>query len=607
MEFDWTKAFLMEQKVSQIISDQAKHGTYFDSRAAKWHVHTLTERIMHIDFELIPRLPMMLNKGTEYKKPFKLNGQFMKWPGDYCERVGLKREEVGGPFTAIWYTPFDPSKTDPLKKVMMEYGWMPTEWNQKKMPFDVRSYRKKLQSTSFREFMINSKPDFRGEVLPLIDGFCTKHFQNKPKSYMIAVLFALGFTSKKAPTFDQIKKKLLMSQFWPTSPKITEDSFDSMSGNDSEMLALLRERMCLSHRKSLIQGLLDKERDDHKLSGECNPCATPTARGKHRIIVNIPAAGAVFGKECRGLFMGDYNGESPARAIQRIPEEKLDGKNLRRRPNTNIIEEFDKGKWKKCGYYKYYVRAGHDAFVGADGAALELRMLAHYLVFACKLRMKQAKERQDLKAYEYYERALSSAYEYREQILSGDIHSHNQKLAGLPTRGAAKSFIYAFLYGAGNAKLGSLVDGGMSEGEVLRATFLKECPCIPVLIDWAQETALAQGWLPALDGRKLIMRRDPVTGQPMTHKALNTLLQAAGSIVMKYAMCIAEHQIKRSGIKVHQVIFMHDEFQYSCKWEDVPALRAFLDACVKSAGEALKMDCPLASDSLLGGNWYGTH
>lgn len=442
MQFDWVKPFLMEQKVADIISDQAKHGCNFDVRMANWYVHVLTERILKIDIELIPRLPMMMNKANNhYKKPFKLNGQFMSYVQKYCDRVGLKREEVGGPFTPVWYTPFDPSKVDALKKVMMDYGWMPTEWNQKKMEFNVREYRNKLNNTSFREFMTNAKPEFVAETLPLIDGFVEKHFKNKPRSYMVAVLFALGFNTRRAPTFDQIKKKLLMSQYWPTSPKITEDSFDSMSGDDSEMLSLLRQRMMLSHRRSLIQGLLEKERDDGKLSGECNPCATPTARGKHRIIVNIPSGGAHFGKECRGLFRGDYNGVSPARVVKRTPDEKLDGINLRREPGTNRIQEFDKGKWKNCGYYMYYIHAGYDAFVGGDGAALELRMLAHYLVFACKMRMEEAKASGNAKAYLYYESGLKAAYDYREQILGGDIHTHNQKLAGLPTRASAKSFI----------------------------------------------------------------------------------------------------------------------------------------------------------------------
>ena len=55
--------------------------------------------------------------------------------------------------------------------------------------------------------------------------------------------------------------------------------------------------------------------------------------------------------------------------------------------------------------------------VGADASGLELRMLAHYM-------------KDD---------------EYTKEILGGDVHSANQRAAGLETRNQAKTFIYAFL------------------------------------------------------------------------------------------------------------------------------------------------------------------
>ncbi|MFW3388057.1 UNVERIFIED_CONTAM: DNA polymerase, partial [Kocuria sp. CPCC 205274] len=182
----------------------------------------------------------------------------------------------------------------------------------------------------------------------------------------------------------------------------------------------------------------------------------------------------------------------------------------------------------------------------------------------------------------------------------------NQRLAGLPTRKQAKTFIYAFLYGAGDANLGGQLGGGKEEGAALRKRFLAECPCIPVLIEWVQGFAKSHGWVPAIDGRKLIMRLDD-NGEPMTHKALNTMLQAAGSIVMKYAGCFLDSWNKRDKLDCHQVIMMHDEYQFTCRWEHVPQLRKNIDNCVRKAGEYLKMECPLASDSIVGASWLHTH
>ena len=321
MESVWTNAFILEMKVADIISRQAKHGTQFNKQKAQFYIHVLTERILNIDMELIPLLPAMMNKGTEYKKPFKLNGQFMKFPGEYAERVGLPREEVGGPFTAVWYTPFDPSKSAKVKDVMLDMGWIPTEWNTKKIPFQIFKYRKKLQTMSYAKFVNSVMDDEREAFETLINEYIATHFVNKSKNYMKALLIGLGFDLKKSvPNFDQIKKKLLLTQFWPSTPKITDDSFESLDDEDSYALGLLKTRMVWSHRRSLIQGLLDVLRPDGKISGEANPCATPTARMKHKKIVNIPAGRSPLGKVLRSLFRGNYNGTSEPHLVRKLTE-----------------------------------------------------------------------------------------------------------------------------------------------------------------------------------------------------------------------------------------------------------------------------------------------
>lgn len=451
-DYDWKDPFKLEMKCAAIVSAQAKHATQFNKRQAQWHIHSLSEKIVNIDKVMIPLLPQMLNKGSEYKKPFKLNGQFQKWPGEYASRVGLDRNEVGGPFTAIWYTPFDPSKSDRVKQVMLDLGWIPTEWNEKKMPFDVWSYRKRLERAGFTKFM-QSIPQAEREGYQLfLDSFIAKHFKNKSKRYMQTILLAIGFKPNQRPNFGDIKKKLLLKQYWPSSPKITEDSFESVSEEDGLVMHLLKERMVWSHRRSLLQGLVDQVRTDGKLEGQLNPCATPTARGRHRIIVNIPAAYATFGKQCRRLFTGNKNNTYSKPLILR----KAIKEGMRVRPNTNILESWDekKGKWSNEGTYRNFIPVDQDVFVGGDGAGLELRMLTHYLIYVPKLILAEAAEKfasgeYTQSAYNQiktkFEDALRSAYDYREQVLNGDIHTHNQKLAGLPTRAAAKSFIYSFL------------------------------------------------------------------------------------------------------------------------------------------------------------------
>ena len=120
--------------------------------------------------------------------------------------------------------------------------------------------------------------------------------------------------------------------------------------------------------------------------------------------------------------------------------------------------------------------------------------------------------------------------EYTNEILHGDIHTANQNLAGLESRDQAKTFIYAFLYGAGDAKLGTIVGGNARTGSALRARFLNGLPTLRILRRELQKAGA--GYLKGLDGRQLQVRS--------AHSALNTLLQGAGAIVMKKALVIID-------------------------------------------------------------------
>lgn len=139
----------------------------------------------------------------------------------------------------------------------------------------------------------------------------------------------------------------------------------------------------------------------------------------------------------------------------------------------------------------------------------------------------------------------------------------------------------------------------------MRERFLAENPCIAILIERVTEKA-KKGYIVGIDGRIITMRRD-ATGKVMVHKALNTLLQSAGAIVMKYAMVFLDKWIKRDGIRCAKVVDMHDEGQFTVHREDVHKLEELTLLCVKKAGEYLGMECPLASDAKIGLNWLHTH
>jgi len=209
--------------------------------------------------------------------------------------------------------------------------------------------------------------------------------------------------------------------------------------------------------------------------------------------------------------------------------------------------------------------------VGIDASGLELRMLAHYM----------------------------NDNVYTHEVVSGDIHTANQTAAGLQTRNQAKTFIYAFLYGAGSAKIGSIVGGSAKEGQKLIDSFLRNTPKLKALREKVARIYAKEGWLPGLDGRKLLVRAE--------HSALNTLLQGAGAIVMKQAVVILHKKLRQSKIGFKIVANVHDEWQIEVEESRADEAGQLGKQAIKEAGIVLKMRCPLDGEYKVGNSWKETH
>ena len=209
--------------------------------------------------------------------------------------------------------------------------------------------------------------------------------------------------------------------------------------------------------------------------------------------------------------------------------------------------------------------------VGIDASGLELRMLAHYM-------------KDDA---------------YTSEVVSGDIHTANQKAAGLETRNQAKTFIYAFLYGAGDAKIGKVVGAGEKEGKELKSRFLQNTPSLKILREKVSSIAKNTGTLPGLDGRRLQVRSD--------HAALNTLLQSAGAIVMKQAVVLLDESLSKFGIDYKFVANVHDEWQIEVEESYADMVGKIGAQSIENAGKVLEMRCPLAGEYKVGNSWKETH
>jgi DNA polymerase-1 len=182
--------------------------------------------------------------------------------------------------------------------------------------------------------------------------------------------------------------------------------------------------------------------------------------------------------------------------------------------------------------------------------------------------------------------------------LNGDIHTYNQQAAGLPTRNDAKTFIYAFLYGAGDAKIGSIVGGGSRQGQKLKGKFLKSLPALQKLLTHVGKAA-AKGNIKGLDGRRVHVRSE--------HAALNTLLQSAGAIVMKQALVLAIDRLNEYSYPYQLVAQVHDEFQVEVPERYADRVGVIFRNAIRQAGEELNLNCPTEGDIQIGSSWADTH
>ena len=214
--------------------------------------------------------------------------------------------------------------------------------------------------------------------------------------------------------------------------------------------------------------------------------------------------------------------------------------------------------------------------VGADLAGIELRMLAHYL-------------------------GRYDGGRYADILLNGDIHQVNADKIGISRR-QVKTVSYAYLYGAGNLKLGLSYDPQLSEskaakkGKEIREAFVAAIDGLADL-QKAVTTKATNGYLLAIDGRRVLV--------DSPHKALNYLLQCSAGIIAKRWMVIANNAIHN--VHTHQLAFVHDELQYETTAEECGNLMILLEQSAKLAGEYYNLRCPIAAEAKTGKNWAEVH
>ncbi|MBL4783890.1 MAG: hypothetical protein JKY49_00530 [Cohaesibacteraceae bacterium] len=308
-----------------------------------------------------------------------------------------------------------------------------------------------------------------------------------------------------------------------------------------------------------------------RIHGAINPNGAVTGRATHYFpnIAQVPKVGNYYGAECRSLFIS--------------------------RPGTVLL--------------------------GCDVSGLELRMLGHFM-------------------------AKHDNGKYADTVVNGDVHWENVIALGLVPKGTlrndhafkihslfrdgTKTFIYGFLYGAGGAKVASIIfEMGLKElkadlgssildlffngnrsipedklygiGNKIKKQFLRRTPALKALIEGVKGRAESKGYLMGLDGRHIHIRSP--------HAALNSLLQCAGALICKQWQVEFWKLLKAHGLhnQVWQVAWVHDELQLEVIPEVAVRVGELCVEAISLAGEHFQIRLPLSGEYEIGKNWRETH
>ena len=252
------------------------------------------------------------------------------------------------------------------------------------------------------------------------------------------------------------------------------------------------------------------------------------------------------------------------------------GRNAHRGPNLGQVVS---APWAR----ELFVPHPGMVMVGADLEGLELRCLGHYL----------------------------SRYDdgnFADVVLNGDIHQQNADRVGC-TRKEVKTITYAFIYGAGDAKLGHSLSPELSDaqkktlGGDLRRKFLDAIPGLEPLIDAVKLKVRSTGRLRGLDGRPIFCKAE--------HASLNYLLQSAGAILSKRWVVVGQDLLDGAGLTYDvdytRCAYVHDEVQLSVVPQEVDRVKELLEKAAPIAGQHYRFRVPITASADSGASWQDTH
>ena len=317
--------------------------------------------------------------------------------------------------------------------------------------------------------------------------------------------------------------------------------------------------------------------DTQAIHGRVNSNAANTGRMTHAKpnLAQVPSGKALYGHECRALFIA--------------------------RPGFKLV--------------------------GCDADGLEMRTMGHFLAkidggtfIDILLKGDKAKGTD-----QHSMNARALGLDPKKKYLIGVLvvteqGKETEHLVAITGRDIAKTYFYAYVYGAGLEKLGVTLGikgnkkvcprrkkpvdfAAEAAGKKSLENLKKNSPTLPTLIENVQKVWQERGFIRGLDGRRLRPRKKSAV--------FNTLNQSAGAVVMKRALVIMDNRFQshglRPGVDYEFVANVHDEVQIEVLPEHAEYVATTAKEAIRDAGAFYKLRCPLDGAYEIGQSWADTH
>jgi DNA polymerase-1 len=220
--------------------------------------------------------------------------------------------------------------------------------------------------------------------------------------------------------------------------------------------------------------------------------------------------------------------------------------------------------------------------VGVDADGIQMRIFAHYV----------------------NDERLTNALISGNKDSGSDIHSVHQRALGdvCRSRDDAKTFIYAWLLGAGLRKVAEILHCSQSGAKTAVDSFIGFYPGLAHLKATQIPQDASRGYFVGLDGRYVVV--------PSEHKVLAGYLQNGEKIIMSRAFVSWHKELRKLGIPFVLRNFIHDEWQTEVPDEEEIAqevARVQSEALARQT-EELGLRCPvIAGKPSFGYTWQETH